>query len=286
MPNSRIFLLLTLPLLLSSCSLFKKEHDKGKAIARAYEKYLYVSDIEGLIPDGVSPKDSMLIARNYINNWIQQQVLLKKAENNLTDEQKNFERKIEEYRNSLIIYTYENKLIAQSLDTTVENAEIKKYYEDHKTDFELKENIMRVIYIKLPVKSPVAMNVRNLYRSNDKDKISELGTICENYAINSYLNDSAWLFFNDLLKEIPIRTYNQEQYLQNHRLVEMQDTSYHYFLHIKDFKIKESISPLELEKERIKNILINKRKIELINKMHKDLLETATENNQIEILKQ
>ena len=270
-------------LFLSACSFFNKQEKKEDAIARVYDKYLYLSDLKGLIPAGVSPRDSIFIARNYINNWIKEQVILKKAENNLTDEQKSFTQKIEEYRNSLVVYTYENKLIGQKLDTNVSKEDIEKYYNENKEDFELKENIMRVIYVKLPINSPVVMNVRNLYRSQDHSKLKELSVICENYAVNHYLNDSTWLFFNDLLKEIPIKTYNQEQYLQNHRIVEMSDTSYHYFLNIRDFKIKESISPISLEEDRIKNIIINKRKIELIKKMHKDILETASQNNDFEI---
>lgn len=267
----------------ASCSLLNTDENKEEAIARVYDNYLYKSDLIGLIPKGVSPKDSILISKNYINNWIEKQVILKKAENNLTEEQKSFERKIEEYRSSLIIYTYENKLIAQNLDTTVNEVDIEKYYNNHKKDFELKENIVQVTYVKLPINSPVILNVRNLYRSKDDSKLKELKTICENYAINYYLDDVTWLYFNDLLKEIPIKTYNQEQYLQNHRLVEMRDTSYHYFLNIKNFKIKESISPISLEEERIKNIILNKRKIKLIGKMHKDIMETATENNSFEI---
>jgi hypothetical protein len=85
------------------------------------------------------------------------------------------------------------------------------------------------------------------------------------------------------MNQIPIKTYNQEEFLKNHRDVEVQDSSYIYIAHFKDFKIKESVSPLSYEKERVKNILLNKRKITLINKMHLDVYDQAVSKNDFEI---
>jgi hypothetical protein len=89
--------------------------------------------------------------------------------------------------------------------------------------------------------------------------------------------------FDDLLKEIPIQTYNKELFLQNNRFVEVSDSLNYYFLNIKDFKIRNSISPLSFEKENIKNIILNKRKLLLINSMKQDVYNDALNNNKIEI---
>jgi hypothetical protein len=146
----------------------------------------------------------------------------------------------------------------------------------------LKDNIVKVVYVKLPKNSAVISKVRMLYKSDNQNEKLELANLCQKFAVNSSLEDDSWFYFSDLLKEIPITTYNQEEYLNNHKYIEMQDSLYHYFLRIIGFKIKESTSPLSMEKENIRNIIINKRKLQLVEKMHKDIYLKAQTNNDFE----
>ena len=99
---------------------------------------------------------------------------------------------------------------------------------------------------------------------------------------NYFYQDSVWLSFNDVLKEIPIITYNQESYLNNHRMVRLDEKDNSYFVEILDFKIKNSISPFEFEKARIKAIIIHKRKVELLQLIEREIVEEAYLNNKIE----
>jgi retron-type reverse transcriptase len=103
------------------------EVDKENIVARAFDSYLTKEDIQGLVPDGVTDQDSMNIIRNYIDNWVKQQVVLHNAERNLDDESKNVEKQLQEYRSSLIMYAYERELVAQQLDTTVSMSEIEDF---------------------------------------------------------------------------------------------------------------------------------------------------------------
>ena len=106
---------------------------------------------------------------------------------------------------------------------------------------------------------------------------------CHQYAMNYFLDDTTWLLFDDLLKEIPIRTYDQEQFLQNNRNIEIEDSSMIYFVNIKGFMIKESLSPLSFEKENIRSLIINKRKLQLVQEMEKAAYEQALKDNDFEI---
>ena len=115
-----------------------------------------------------------------------------------------------------------------------------------------------------------------------KDR-EQLASYCHQFASNFYLDDSSWLLFDDLLKEIPIQTYNKELFLQNNRFVEVSDSLSNYFVNIKGFKIKNSLSPLAFEKDNIKNIILNKRKLLLITKMKEDVYNDAANTNKIEI---
>jgi len=261
----------------------KNKDENRIAIARVNNAYLYKDEIADIVSKGTLAKDSILIVKKFIENWIREAVVLQKAEENLDKEQKNVEKQLEAYRKSLITYAYEKELVKQKLDTVVTNQEIEMYYNNNQKDFELKDNIIKVRYVKVNRKAPKLERLKALYKSDTPKDIEQLADYCHQFAENFYLDNESWLLFDDLLKEVPIQTYNKELFLQNNRFVEVSDSTFHYFLNIKGFKIKNSLSPLAFEKENIKSIILNKRKIDLINAMKQDLYNEALNNKNIEI---
>jgi hypothetical protein len=279
---SRYFSLLLLFCLFAVSCKNRLDVRKG-AVARVYESYLYLDDVKTIVPKGAKPEDSVAIVKKYINSWMNEMLTLHQAEQNLKEEQKNVEKQLKDYRTSLITFNYEKELVSQKLDTVVKPSEIESYYTKNKNNFELKDNIIKVLYVKVNKKAPQLQTVRMLYRSEIKKDKEALENYCHQFAENFYLDDTQWLLFDDLLKEIPIQqTYNKELFLQNNRFIEVSDSSSLYFVNIKGFQIKNSISPLSFEKENIKNIILNKRKLELINKMKEEVYKDARVNNDAE----
>ena len=269
-------------LFLTSCNK-RGTHSKEHPLAKVHDEYLYSTDLEGVVPAGSSAKDSVEMVKNYVQSWVRQRLVVHQAEENLPKDQKDFEKELQEYKNSLIVYKYESKLVEQKLDTVVSEKEIVEYYNANNSNFELKDNIVKVLYVKMKLKDPSISKIRSLLKSGkpaDKNILAQTFTAT---AVNSFLDENSWLFFNDLLKEIPIKTYDQEEYLQNHRFVEFSDENFTYLLNILDFKIKEGLSPLSLEKDNVKNIVINKRKIKLVNDMEKDVYDQAVKSKEFEI---
>lgn len=284
MKHLATIILVFVSFILGSCHfLNKKEEVPRQAVARVYDKYLYRDELNDVIPSDLSSNDSAQIAENYIKNWIEQTLLLKKAEENLTDEQKDFNKQLEDYKRSLIIYAYQRELINQLLDTIVTDEEIEEYYENNKQNFELKDNIVKVRYVKVTKNAPDIKKLKKWYASDNPEDIKALESYCFQFAQNFYLDDKTWLLFDDLLKEIPIKTYNKEDFLKQNKLIEIEDSLSYYFLNIKGYKIKNSISPLSFEKENIRNIIVNKRKLEIINKMKQDIYNDAANKSEFEI---
>lgn len=277
--NKLFFFLLPILLLFSCSGVEKKTED---SVAMVYDEYLSRSDIEGIVPENMSGEDSLQVIRDYIDQWVRQKLLLHQAQNNLNKEQKDFNKQLDDYRNSLIIFTYEQELIRQNLDTLVTEKQIADYYNENKADFELKDNIVKVLYVKLNKNDRIAL-FRQLLQSENPDDRKKLLSLSSKHAVNSFLDDQSWLVFNDILKEIPIKTYNQEEFLMNNRIIEIQDSLYVYLMNIKGFMIKESLSPLNFEKENIRNVIINKRKITLVEEMQKNLFNDALKNGDFEI---
>jgi hypothetical protein len=274
-------LILLLIFAVSCSSFFKKKSER--TLARVYDDYLYESDLKGVVVPGSLPKDSLLVTRNFIDNWVRQRLIIQQAEKNLSSDQLDFSRQLENYKNSLTIYAYENALVQQKLDTLITEEEIQNYYDANQQNFLLKDNIVQVLYVKLPLKTTISKQIKKLLSSDDQEEKTKLADLCEKNAADYFLDSENWLLFNDVLKQVPIKTYNQEEFLKNHRDLEYQDSMYVYLVRFKDFKIKESVSPLNFEKQRIHDIILNKRKIELIGRMQEDLYSNAQKKNVFEI---
>ncbi|MFO8053734.1 MAG: hypothetical protein R6U19_01040 [Bacteroidales bacterium] len=282
MPGKIIFFMgLLLSYWLTGCAFFGDDSGED-AVARVGDHVLYQQDIKGIIPAGGNEKDSIEAIENYIKNWIKQQTVLQKAEENLPEYQLDVQKKLENYRRSLIIYRYETALIQQELDTIISEDEIKTYYENHKNEFTLRDNIVKVRYVKVPADAPNQRQLKSFLQSEDPEDHQKLMEFCDRYAVNYFLDDESWLLFNDLLREIPIKTYNQENYLKNNRYVVEEDSLFKYHVIFKGFRIKESHSPLSFERDRIRDMIINQRKMKLIREMEEAVLKEAYEKNKIE----
>jgi hypothetical protein len=270
-------------LLLSGCDLLPWAKSNEDVLAKAHGKYLYASEIQGLIKPGTPPQDSITIVSNYINSWVRQQLLLYQAGKNLTQSQKKFDKQLEDYRNSLIIYEYESNIIRQKLDTVVSMVEVQQYYDMNRTNFELKENIVKVNYVQIENDSKELTRLKKLWQEGDESSLALLERYCIQNGLNYSLFNDSWVYFNNLLKEVPIVTYNQENFLQYNRNIEARDSLYLYLVEFRDFKIKESVTPLSMLEDNIKKIIVNRRKLELLQNLQHEIFENALMNNYFEI---
>lgn len=267
--------------LISCSSFFKKKTER--VLARVNDDYLYESEIKGLIAPGTAPTDSITLVKNYIDSWIQKKLLVEQARKNLPEDKLDFTSQLAEYENSLIIYSYETALVDQKLDTVVTPEEIESYYNQNLNNFLLKENIIKMQYVKLPRSSTQIRQAKKLLEADDPVSLTKLSELCEKQAADYFLDSEEWLSFTEILREIPVKTYNQEEFLRINRNFEYQDSSFVYIFRIRDFRIKDNVSPISYEETRIRSIILNKRKIELINNMHRDVYNQAAAKNNFEI---
>ena len=275
-------LLLLLPFLLITC-VPGPDPERGEVVAKVYGYYLFEKDLEGVVLPGTPRKDSMFLVNNYIDSWIRKHLLLRQAERNLTPKQQDFSKQLEDYKFSLLTYAYENELIRQKLDTIVSATEIEAYYEQNKESFELRYNIVKVVYVVMPNGSAEIKNLRKLLKEPDSIHINEIEKMALDHAVSYYLGDETWIRFDDLMEQIPIETFNQELFLRNNTYIEIDDNPFYYMIRFKDYRISESISPLELESDRIRSIILNRRKQELLRNMNNELYEQALIDGVFEI---
>ena len=274
--------LLILILVIQSCSTSDDDRSKN-AVAKVNDKYLFDEDIKDVVPSDIVGNDSALIADNYIQTWIKENLILQKAELHLKENQKDFEKQLEDYRKSLLIYTYEKELIKRKLDTTVSIQEIEEFYETNKHQFELKNDIVKVSYLKVLKTAPKVKKIRKIYKSDKKEDKDVLKELAHQYSEKFHLNDSLWILFDELKKEVPLDVNQTNGFLKNIKNIESEDSLSYYFVSIKDYRLEKDVAPLSFEMNNIKNIIINRRKLKLINKIKAELYQEAFLNKDIEI---
>lgn len=276
------YLILLTTLFATSCNILEKDNG-DEVLARVYTKYLYKKDIQDLLLKMEGDKDSATIITNYINNWVRQELLLEKAELNLPEEQKNFQKLLEDYRRSLIIYAFEKEWIQQKLDTFVSEEEISMYYQENQSNFDLKENIVKMRYAKVAKNAP-KLNMLEALIQGREDSRKDFREYCIQYAAEYNENDSTWMPFDQVKTNLPLNIDDEEHFLKNNEFIVKADSANYYLLYINEYKIKSDISPLSFESETIRNIIINQRKLELISKMKADLMETAFRKGHAEVI--
>lgn len=260
-----------------------QEHNhKGKTpLVEVSGEFLYKEDLQAALPLNISKDDSVLFAEHYIRNWIEDALLFDKAEGNIPDNDK-ISKLVENYRRALIMHTYQKELVNQKLANDISEEEINAYYEKNKELFRLDNPLVKGLFIKVPLSSPDLGNVRVWYRKNNQDIIEKLEKYSLRNAVSYDYFYDRWTSVPDVAAKIPLKVLDTDaNYLDKNRNVEVKDTAFCYFLHIEDFLGKDKQKPLDFARDEIKEILINLKRVEFINKVKEDLYQRASDRNKI-----
>ena len=273
-------LMLCLLSALGSCTQ-KQDHKGKKPLVEVGGKFLYQEDLQGALTLNLSSDDSVLFAESYIRNWIEDALLFDKAEDNVRDSER-VKELVENYRKALVMHAYQEELVKQRLSEEITLAEINQYYEENKSLFVLDKPLAKGLFIKVPLQSSGLADVRRWYKKNTQDAIEKL----EKYSLRNavtydYFNDQ-WRPLEEIEAMIPVKNWKTGSgYLKQNQNIELKDTAFHYFLHIEEYLGKGEQKPLDFAQEEIKEILINLKRVDFVNRVKEDLFRQASEKNGI-----
>jgi hypothetical protein len=284
---TRISLLFVAGILFFGCDLIQRKKDDAadrKPVARVLDKYLYPEELEGIASPDLSREDSAARINAYVNSWIRKQLLISEARKNININEAEVERKVLEYRYSLIGYEYQNFYIQKYLADTISETEIQQYYNAHQDNFILKKNIVRATYIKVPKGAPRTDRIKEwIYATKPKEK-EELKSYCLSFSSAYRLSDSTWVEFDKLAFNSPLAGIpNKIAFLQFTPYHETKDNDFLYYLKVDEYKIEDQVSPIEFVRSDIKNIILNKRKVELARKLEDEVYDKAVQNKDFEV---
>lgn len=258
--------------------------DGPRPVARVNDVYLFENDLEGIVDKNTSPEDSTARVTAYVDSWIRKQLIIQEATRRMNIDEAAVERKVLDYRYSLIGYEYQNYYIRQHLNDTIQDEEIVAYYNGHLDNFALKQNIVKGTYIKVPKTAPRTNKIKDLLFSRKPKDVEELRSYCLSFSSAYHLGDSVWIEFDKLVVNSPMAEIpNKIQFLKTNPYYETSDTDYLYFLKVDEYKISDNVSPLEFVKEDIRNILLNKRKVELAKALENEVYQNAVNQKSFEV---
>lgn len=277
-----LFLVLALLAFAVGCRDYLVKSDRV-VVAECYGNKLYAEDLAGVVSSEANRMDSLSRVNAFIDSWIRRQLLIHQAEKNLSPDQLDFSKQLQDYRNSLIIYAYESQLIEQYLDTVVSEEELNQYYEDNKQNFQLRSTMVKTVYVVLDQECKHRKEFQQLMSNRDTLMLAKLDALASHDAVTSFLDVDTWVRFDELLTQVPLEVYNTESFLKKNKFVSFEKDNLVYMIRFEDYLLEESLSPLEIESENIKNIILLMRQKALLSQMASDLYEKAQKENVFEI---
>ena len=279
---NKIFLTIINLIVLCSCDFINQEN-LDTPIARVNDSYLYQKDIKNLIFENTSKDDSTLIVTNFINRWATKQLLIDQSIINLTQEKQDaYNNLVNQYKTDLYIEAYKSSIVAKRLDSIITFEELEKFYNQNKENFKLNDALLKIRYIHIDENFSNTKELVEKFKrfdSIDKNELTKLSIKFK--AFN--LNDSIWIKNDLLIGVLPVLKQNNIQVLKKTNFTQLQDSLGVYLVKIEALLKTNDIAPLSYVKPTIEQIVINKRKQEILKKIEKEITIDAIKNKNFEL---
>ena len=261
--------------MLLSCNTEKND----RIIASFNEKDLFLSEINKEFPSLID--DSTFYVEKFINDWVRHKILVSNAEMNLSASLSKYEDQISDYRESLLIYAYQQEILNQDFDTLISENDIKEYYINN--DFISSNNIFKGRFIVIDKLAPNLDKLNRWFTSDNEVVIEKLEDYCQQFSKEYFINSKNWQYFSIINNKLPELINDEVDFLRNTKSFIFEDGTFKYYIFIKDYLSKGDRSPLAFEKEKIKDLLLNKKKIIFLKNFEEELYQNALSNNKIKI---
>lgn len=267
-------------LLLFSCG--RGVQDVGADVLVSVEGHsLLRSEVESVIPRTLSSADSLLVAESYAKKWVKDVLVYDVAEENLGEEMADVERLVEAYRHSLIRYRYQEQLVRERLSAEIRESDVLNYYETNQKKFELKTNLVKGLFLKVPIDAPGLTDLKRWYKSDDASAVEKIDKYSlQNAAIYDYFYDK-WMDFEDVMENIPMQLSNPSAYLKANKTLEVSDSSYCYLLNIRDYIPAGQVAPYDYVQPQIMDMLLAQRKQKFLRDFEEELYNDAIRDGKV-----
>ena len=252
---------------------------RGEVVARVGDHKLRRSELEKYIPQGVSSEDSTNLARQYIDAWAEDLLLLDMADQQLSKEEKDVSKELEDYRRTLLKYRYEQRYIEERLDTLITGEEVSRFYKEKPDKFRLERPVVKVRYLIIPADSKSVKNLRRLIASDDEADVMDAATIASVAAIKFADQADTWTDALTLAQDLGMEYQTLVGSLKSNNIEYTDAAGNLHLAHITEMIPEGKTAPEEFVREHIRDLILSTRKHNLEVSLERDLLEDARANN-------
>lgn len=277
------FIILIVLSALSSCRAISSLFNEEDVVAEVNGVTLSRAELDKVIPRGIMPEDSARLARQYITRWASDRIYQKKAEEKLSAADKDVSKELEEYRQSLLKYRYEQLYVNERLDTNVTDEQIQDYYEAHLEKFVLERPIVKARYLDIGEDSPMLGQIKKRMSSKDVNDFYEADSLAYSSAYKFETWEDDWIDIIVLAREYSVDYSEIVHGIKNGWMESVDTTGRLHLAYISGMMRKGETAPLDFCTERIKDIILSVRKHELLLSLEQELLEDARKNGQFVI---
>lgn len=245
---------------LGACKGTSGNKQEKNLIASVFKHNLYYNDIPEDLRNAANPADSSALVNGFVDQWIRKMLLLHEAEKR-KPESLDIEKLVEDYKQSLLINNLEKQVIVEELDTVISNSEYESLYETIKENHIQEYAVIRLSYFKIPEK---AQQIDKFYEWWKKDNKKRMHSYAEKYAETYLMEEDTWNKWEEVKKiidDVVLKRYS----FQTPKSVQKNIGEYEYFVTIHEFADKGQISPLGIIRDQLKNIILQKRKTNVMD---------------------
>lgn len=275
----KYFIAISFSLLFISCETKVQDQDPNDPImAAVFDQQLKYSDIAPLLQTETSIADSTQYAHAVIEKWVRDAVFMHEAESNIPEDL-DIEKMVDDYRSSLIVLNYKQKLVHQKLDTFVSQEQLEAYYETHSTQYKLDEPILQCMFLKVKDQTPFYEEVDKLWRSKNYEEIA----VMDQSQFEILLQEGdGWYTWKNVKALIPGNFWPFGN-IKSKDPRSKTSGDYKYYIKVFDYEDKNKIAPLSYIEDQAKKVILHKRQTELIDNLMEDLYVKYSNNKNVKI---
>lgn len=273
-------------LLLTACINPKQQRQTIEdTLIRINDRTLTKREVEAQIPKGATSSDSLLYAESIAEKWVKEELIYDIATQNIEDEMDEINFLVEEYKRSLVSHRYCERLVKEKLATKITEEDMFKFYESYPEKFTLDNAILKGLFLKIHIDAPKLDEIKKWYQSDKPEDIERIEKYSiQNAVIYEYFYDR-WVDFDDVMRNLPLKVDNEENFLRAKKSYEISDSTFCYLLHIQEYIPAKDHAPFDYAKQHIKELLVNKRKIDFLKNFEEDLYNDGIWRGKVEIFK-
>jgi len=263
----------------ASCEFISGIIHDDPVIAKCGKKKLYKSEVESFLPKDLDKSDRQTLTLQYANTWALELLFQDVANQQLSKEDLDVSRELEDYRRSLLKFRYEQRYVSDRLDTLVTDIEIESYFSANKDRFILKAPIVRARFLDIMQESPNVEIMKKYMSSEDEysasmaDSIAAISAVRYDDKSSEWTDAEAFARYFDLDYGSLLARMRMDGFIEDY--TDKGDIRIGF---ICEMIAAGNYPPVEYCSGRIRDIIINTRKHELLTTLERDLLNDALDN--------